>query len=47
MVEARSEDQSHEAEEVLLSPWVTRSRRREARRPGRLGRQAGLSVLTV
>ena len=42
MVEARSEDQSHEAEEVILSPWVTRSRRREARRPGRLGSVSSL-----
>ena len=36
------EDQSPECEAVSLSPWVTRSRRREARRPARLGSVSSL-----
>ena len=31
-----------ESPEVILSPWVSRTRRREARRPGRLGSMSSL-----
>ena len=41
MVEASLAAESPESE-VILSPWVTRTRRREARRPGRLGSMSSL-----